>query len=189
VGLFRLCRLGEGIGALTPGTRHPVVIRFLFKEEQEEHGDRRRQNPLYDGQNSAFRSVRAKRPKGGTTGSAGHALRRPEWPEGRTPKAPMRRQRKWKPSEALTACSSWSTRSCAVRMPLTEAETAPGGFFRRKDDMINNDERERRLIEFLALEVLGLVVRRELPDGSTELYFSTASSPRRAVVSRVEDNG
>ena len=37
--------------------------------------------------------------------------------------------------------------------------------------MIDNDWRERRLVEFLALEVRGLAVRRELPDGSTELYF------------------
>ena len=37
--------------------------------------------------------------------------------------------------------------------------------------MIDNDWRERRLVEFLALEVRGLVVRRELPDGSAELYF------------------
>ena len=36
---------------------------------------------------------------------------------------------------------------------------------------MNDDERERRVIEFLALEVRGLVVRRELPDGSAELYF------------------
>ena len=43
--------------------------------------------------------------------------------------------------------------------------------------MINNDERERRLIEFLALEVLGLVVRRELPDGSMELYFPQPHHP------------
>jgi hypothetical protein len=43
--------------------------------------------------------------------------------------------------------------------------------------MINDDERERRLIELLALEVLGLVVRRELPDGSAELYFPQPHHP------------
>jgi hypothetical protein len=40
--------------------------------------------------------------------------------------------------------------------------------------MMNDDERERRLRWFRALEERGLVVRRELPDGSAELYFSTA---------------
>ena len=43
--------------------------------------------------------------------------------------------------------------------------------------MINDDERERHSIEFLALEVLGLVVRRELPDGSAELYFPQPDHP------------
>ena len=43
--------------------------------------------------------------------------------------------------------------------------------------MIDNDWRERRLVEFLALEVRGLAVRRELPDGSTELYFPQPHHP------------
>ena len=43
--------------------------------------------------------------------------------------------------------------------------------------MMNDDQRERRLIEFLALEWRGLVVRRELPDGSTELYFPQPHHP------------
>jgi hypothetical protein len=42
--------------------------------------------------------------------------------------------------------------------------------------MINDDERERRLMELLAL-VLGLVVRRELPNGSAELYFPQPHHP------------
>jgi hypothetical protein len=52
-----------------------------------------------------------------------------------------------------------------------DSQKRPLVVFRRKDDMIDNDWRERRLVEFLALEVRGLAVRRELPDGSTELYF------------------
>ena len=43
--------------------------------------------------------------------------------------------------------------------------------------MMNDDERERRSMEFLALEVLGLVVRRDLPDGSAELYFPKPNHP------------
>ena len=43
--------------------------------------------------------------------------------------------------------------------------------------MMNDDQRERRLIEFLALEWRGLVVRRELPDGSAELYFPQPHHP------------
>jgi hypothetical protein len=43
--------------------------------------------------------------------------------------------------------------------------------------MIDNDWRERRIIEFLALEVRGLVVRRELRDGSAELYFPQPQHP------------
>ena len=43
--------------------------------------------------------------------------------------------------------------------------------------MTNDDERERRSMEFLALEVLGLVVRRDLPDGSAELYFPQPDHP------------
>jgi hypothetical protein len=43
--------------------------------------------------------------------------------------------------------------------------------------MTNDDERKRSLIEFLALEVRGLVVRRELPDGSAELYFPQPDHP------------
>jgi hypothetical protein len=43
--------------------------------------------------------------------------------------------------------------------------------------MMNDDERERRVIEFLALEVRGLVVRSELPDGSAELYFPQPHHP------------
>ena len=42
---------------------------------------------------------------------------------------------------------------------------------------MNDDERERRVIEFLALEVRGLVVRSELPDGSAELYFPQPHHP------------
>ena len=43
--------------------------------------------------------------------------------------------------------------------------------------MINNDERERRLIELRALEARGLVVRRQLPDGSAQLYFPQPNHP------------
>ena len=43
--------------------------------------------------------------------------------------------------------------------------------------MINDDERERRLIELLALKVLGLVVHRDLPDGSAEPYFAQPHHP------------
>jgi hypothetical protein len=43
--------------------------------------------------------------------------------------------------------------------------------------MINDDERERRLIELLTLQVLGLVEHRELPDGSAELYFPQPDHP------------
>ena len=43
--------------------------------------------------------------------------------------------------------------------------------------MINDDERERRLRWFRALEERGLVVRRELPDGSAELYFPQPNHP------------
>jgi hypothetical protein len=49
--------------------------------------------------------------------------------------------------------------------------------------MMNDDQRERRLIEFLALEWRGLVVRRELPDGSAELYFPQPDHPRWATAS------
>jgi hypothetical protein len=51
------------------------------------------------------------------------------------------------------------------------------GFSERQDDMMNDDERERRIIEFLALEWRGLVVRFELPDGSAELYFPQPDHP------------
>jgi hypothetical protein len=50
-------------------------------------------------------------------------------------------------------------------------------FFRKEDDMINNDERERRLIEFLALEVRGLVVRRELPTARRNYIFRSLITP------------
>jgi len=43
--------------------------------------------------------------------------------------------------------------------------------------MISDEERERGLMELLALEVLGLVVRRELPDGSAELVFPQPDHP------------
>lgn len=43
--------------------------------------------------------------------------------------------------------------------------------------MINDDERERRLIELLTLKALGLVEHRELPDGSAELYFPQPDHP------------
>jgi hypothetical protein len=51
------------------------------------------------------------------------------------------------------------------------------GFFERQDDMINDGEREHRLRWFRALEERGLVVRRELPDGSAELYFPQPNHP------------
>ena len=47
--------------------------------------------------------------------------------------------------------------------------------------MIDNDLCERRSVEFLALEVRGLVVRRELPDGSAEPYFPQPDHPRWAT--------
>ena len=47
--------------------------------------------------------------------------------------------------------------------------------------MMNDDQRERRLIEFLALEWRGLVVRLELPDGSAEPYFPQPDHPRWAT--------
>ena len=50
-------------------------------------------------------------------------------------------------------------------------------FSERKDDMISDDERERRLMELLALKVLGLVVHRALPDGSGELYYPQPDHP------------
>ena len=43
--------------------------------------------------------------------------------------------------------------------------------------MMNDDERERRLMELLTLEVFGLVEHRELPDGSMELYFPQPDHP------------
>ena len=43
--------------------------------------------------------------------------------------------------------------------------------------MINDDERERRLIELLTLKVFGLVEHRELPDGSGELYYPQPDHP------------
>ena len=43
--------------------------------------------------------------------------------------------------------------------------------------MINDGEREHRLRWFRALEERGLVVRRELPDGSAELYFPQPNHP------------
>jgi hypothetical protein len=51
------------------------------------------------------------------------------------------------------------------------------GFSERQDDMINDDERDRRLRWFRALEERGLVVRRELPDGSALLYFPQPDHP------------
>jgi hypothetical protein len=57
------------------------------------------------------------------------------------------------------------------------AEAAAGDFFPKGDNMINNDERERRLRELRALEERGLMVRRELPDGSAELYFPQPDHP------------
>jgi hypothetical protein len=39
------------------------------------------------------------------------------------------------------------------------------------------NERERRLIELRALEARGLVVRRQLPDGSAQLYFPQPNHP------------
>jgi hypothetical protein len=47
----------------------------------------------------------------------------------------------------------------------------------RQDDMINDDERERRLIELLTLKVFGLVEHRVLPDGSGELYYPQPDHP------------
>jgi hypothetical protein len=43
--------------------------------------------------------------------------------------------------------------------------------------MIDNDEYEHRLRELRALEERGLMVRRELPDGSAELYFPKPDHP------------
>jgi hypothetical protein len=43
--------------------------------------------------------------------------------------------------------------------------------------MIDNDDYERRLRELRALEGRGLMVRRELPDGSAELYFLQPDHP------------
>jgi hypothetical protein len=43
--------------------------------------------------------------------------------------------------------------------------------------MMSDDERMRRVSEFLALEARGLVVRRDLPDGSAELYFPQPDHP------------
>jgi hypothetical protein len=63
-------------------------------------------------------------------------------------------------------------------MPRSETEMAAGGLFsERQDDMMNDDERERRLRWFRALEERDLVVRRELPDGSAELYFPQPDHP------------
>jgi hypothetical protein len=43
--------------------------------------------------------------------------------------------------------------------------------------MINDEERACRLRWFRALEERGLAVRRELPDGSAELYFPKPNHP------------
>ena len=43
--------------------------------------------------------------------------------------------------------------------------------------MINDDVREARLMELLALQVFGLVEHRELPDGSAELYYPQPDHP------------
>jgi hypothetical protein len=43
--------------------------------------------------------------------------------------------------------------------------------------MISDEERERRLIELLTLQVFGLVEHRVLPDGSGELYYPQPNHP------------
>jgi hypothetical protein len=43
--------------------------------------------------------------------------------------------------------------------------------------MINENERELRLIEVIALQALGLVEHRQFPDGSAELYYPQPDHP------------